>query len=144
MRRVATSIYGALQVLGSEWSVTAFSFERINPPLDNKLRLMAAEGQLHVEVLKDWQTSNRTLFTNLLREVAERCQLHPCEFVRDVHVVKSLGQADDDYRHLATPTFVLRRGHLKRRYEKELAQLHAQRKLAAARERGAGLEESGR
>ena len=65
------NVYGALQVLGSEWSATAFSFERINPPLENKLRIMAG-GQSHVEVLKDWQTSNRTLFTNLLREVAER------------------------------------------------------------------------
>ena len=45
--------------------------------------------------------------------------------VHAVHVVKALGQADDDYRQLATPTFVLRRAHLKRRYEKELKQLKA-------------------
>lgn len=58
-----------------------------------------------------------------LAGVAERCRLPPWERVRAVHVVAALGQADDDHRHLAAPTFVLRRGHLRRRYEKELKAL---------------------
>jgi len=62
-----------------------------------------------------------------LREVAAACRLEPCEEVSDVHVVKSLGQSDDDYRQLATPTFVLRRGHLRRRYDSELRALEIRR-----------------
>ena len=54
-----------------------------------------------------------------LQAVAEECRLPAWEYVRNVHVVKSLGQADDDY----TPTFVLRRGHLRRKYASELRAL---------------------
>jgi len=62
-----------------------------------------------------------------LHSVAVRCKLQPHEYIHDLHIVKSLGQADDDYTHLATPTFVLRRAHLKRRYEQQLRRLHGSR-----------------
>eukprot|EP00965_Chrysotila_dentata_P166950 5512586-Pleurochrysis_carterae.AAC.2 len=68
-----------------------------------------------------------------LRDVGVACGLQPWELVQAVHVVKTLGQADDDYRQLATPTFVLRRGHLKKRYEKELKVLRASLRSDAPR-----------
>ena len=36
------NIFGALQVFGPTWHATAFSFERINPPLEAKLRASSA------------------------------------------------------------------------------------------------------
>mmetsp|Transcript_18219 Transcript_18219/g.59596 ORF Transcript_18219/g.59596 Transcript_18219/m.59596 type:complete len:393 (-) Transcript_18219:108-1286(-) len=65
------NVYGALHVLRPEWSATAFSFERINPPFEEKLRRMAG-GQPQVQVLAQWNTSDRALFRGMLREVAER------------------------------------------------------------------------
>jgi hypothetical protein len=51
--------------------------------------------------------------------------LPPSDIVADTHVVQALGQPDGDYRQLATPTFVLRRGQLRRRYARELSMLDA-------------------
>ncbi|KAL1512425.1 hypothetical protein AB1Y20_005681 [Prymnesium parvum] len=59
-----------------------------------------------------------------LLHVAEESRLLPWEVVHAVHVVDSLGQADDAYDNLATPTFVLRRKHLKRRYSEDLKRLY--------------------
>lgn len=63
----------------------------------------------------------------LLRQllcVAKECNLMTWEVVHAVHVVDSLGQADEAYDSLATPTFVLRRKHLKRRYVDDLMRLY--------------------
>ena len=64
----------------------------------------------------------RALLQQLI-DVAKECTLLPWEVVHAVHVVDSLGQADDAYQDLATPTFVLRRKHLKRRYADDLMRL---------------------
>ena len=67
------NLYSALQVLGAGWAVTAFSFERINPPLEAVLHRMAAGGlPMKVEVLAEWTASNRTRFRALLAETARR------------------------------------------------------------------------
>lgn len=55
------NVFGALQVFGPEWHVTAFSFERINPPFDRKLRASAPTGA-HLQALKEWPASDRTLY----------------------------------------------------------------------------------
>ena len=61
----------------------------------------------------------RALLQQLLKVAAE-CSLHPWEKVHAVHVVDSLGQADDAYQDLSTPTCILRRKHLRRRYADDL------------------------
>ena len=58
-----------------------------------------------------------------LDDVAQECKLEPWEEVHAVHVVDSLGQAGDACEDLSTPTFVLRRKHLKKRYANDLKRL---------------------
>ena len=60
------NIFGALQVFGPKWHATAFSFERINPPLEAKLHASAAAGA-HVDVLKEWTASDRAPYNTFLR-----------------------------------------------------------------------------
>lgn len=72
-----------------------------------------------------------------LLEVAAACSLRSWELVHAVHVVDSLGQADDAYQDLATPTFVLRRKHLKRRYADDLRVLNEGPSTETARRRDA-------
>ena len=53
------NIFGALQVFGPKWDATAFSFERINPPLEAKLLRASSAAGARVDVLKEWRASDR-------------------------------------------------------------------------------------
>jgi len=61
------NIYGTLHTFGSRWHSTAFSFERINPPLEAKIRALSGQS-LRVEVLEAWTKSNRTAYKNSLHK----------------------------------------------------------------------------
>lgn len=98
-----------------------------NPPLPSlPPPLPQAEG-LDVRSAAHPTLLRRALL-HQLRSVALSCGLPPSDIPTDAHVVQALGQPDGDYRQLATPTFVLRRGQLRRRYARELSRLDAGRR----------------
>ena len=65
------NIFGALQVFGPTWHATAFSFERINPPLEAKLRASSAASGARIDILKEWTASDRAPYRTFLRRYRE-------------------------------------------------------------------------
>ena len=61
------NIFGALQVFGPKWDATAFSFERINPPLEAKLLRASSAAGARVDVLKEWRASDRAPYRTFMR-----------------------------------------------------------------------------
>ena len=94
------NVFGALQVFGPQWHVTAFSFERINPPFEKKL--CAALGA-HVQVLEEWQSSDRAQYNAFTRVYAkEHAKGMKTSMGRIVKVLPK-GLAEED--NLTNPAF---------------------------------------